>query len=116
MAALFKAREPEDAAFDCFANGQQPVVREDGRLLLPQGFSDVLPFLWPQNDATEAIVEREVVVEGAAILRGDLQSAPERRECPSVNRMAMCYSIYVGPCRMDGGMDHIGYVLSVGVF
>lgn len=76
VATLLEAREPEDTALNRSTTGQQPVVRENGSFLLPQRFGNVLSFLWSQHDAAEAVVERDVVVEGARVLRRDLQIAP----------------------------------------
>jgi hypothetical protein len=56
VAALLHAHEPEHRCFNRLADSQNAVVLQQSRLVVSNGFGDVLAFFRREHDAVEAVI------------------------------------------------------------
>ena len=84
------------------------MILQQRRLLLPQAFRDILTFLFREYDAVEVLVNDVVVVEGAGVLRDDVEGATEGAERAAVDGVGVGGGGDVGARFVDCVVDHVG--------
>lgn len=60
-AAFLQAHKPEDSLFDRVAYRQEPVVLQEGCLLISECGGNILPFLFRKDDAIKLLVDNVVL-------------------------------------------------------
>ena len=89
MAATVQRNEPPDCFIHSLSYGQQPVVLQDGRLVIPEGLCDPFALARFIDDAREISKDHVIFEECARVLRDRIERPPERRPRLSVQRMRM---------------------------
>jgi hypothetical protein len=105
--ALFKADEPKDGGLDGATDGEEAVVLEDDGLAAAERLDDGLALVALEHDAVEVVVHGQVVVEGAAVLRRDVDGLPERAKGPPMDRVRVRRAQHVRPRRVDRVVDRV---------
>ena len=83
------------------ADGQQAVVRQDGRLVVAERVRDALALLDVEHDAGVVVEHGVVAVERARVLGERVERAAQRRPRLAVDRVGVGGRDHVGP----GGVD-----------
>ena len=114
MTALLQTHEPEHGGLDAPPARQEAVVLEERGFLLSQGRGDRETFVLGQHDAFEGAVERDVVVEGARVLRDGVEVPAEGAEGAAVDGVGVCYAVDFRTGGVDCMVDHLRYPVSMG--
>lgn len=99
--------ESETCLLDTRSDSQQTMVLQQRSLLASKTSSNVLALLLCEHDAVEALVQDVIVVERARILRQRVQLPPKSAEGPAVDAVAVRSAQDIGPCLVDGSVDHV---------
>merc|ERR1712157_154610 len=109
LAVLLEHDEVADGRFDRGTSRKDAVVLEYERaVLVAERLGNVVALLVGKHDAAKVLVERALVVEGAAVLRRDLDVPAKGREGLAVHRVRMTSGVKVGASSMDGVVDGKG--------
>merc|ERR1712157_531613 len=84
------------------------VLEYERAVLVAERLGNVVALLVGKHDAAKVLVERALVVEGAAVLRRDLDVPAKGREGLAVHRVRMTSGVKVGASSMDGVVDGKG--------
>ena len=108
MAALLQAHEPENTSLDRLGASQETVVLEQGSLSAAQSLGDVLALLLGKHNTLEGVVKRNVVVECARVLGGDVEVDTESAESAAVDRVGVSDAVDLWAGLVHSVVDHVG--------
>lgn len=108
LTTLIHRDKPIDSLLNRLSDGEQPVVLQECRLVLPHTTGNPVAFLGGEDDPVEGFVQDVVVVEGTGILGDDVELAAEGTKGASVDGVAVAGGQHVRSGLVDGGVDHKG--------
>jgi hypothetical protein len=107
MTTLFQTNEPEDGRLDGLPAGQETMVLKQCGFLGAEGFGNSIALVCCEDNALEGVVDCEVIVEGARILRDGIETPAEGAEGAAVDAVGMGDTVDIWTCCVHRVVDHI---------